>query len=96
MLHALCGASNLRAKEKKKEKHCSSRLSRSRFTLSRTYESCLACQRLFLTKALLALGVEETDPSAVRCGRGGWSCCLIVDIQVSGISMPLFLLMSFG
>ena len=27
-----------------------SRLSRSRFTLSRAYESCLACQRLFLTK----------------------------------------------
>ena len=30
-----------------KENHCSSRLSRSRFTLSRAYESCLACQRLF-------------------------------------------------
>ena len=40
------------AREKKrKENHCSSRLSRSRFTLSRTYESCLACQRLFLPVA---------------------------------------------
>ena len=47
--HALCSASNLRAREKKKENHCSSRLSRSRFTLSRAYESCLACQRLFHT-----------------------------------------------
>ena len=45
---ALCSASNLRAREKKKENHCSSRLSRSRCTLSRVYESCLACQRLFL------------------------------------------------
>ena len=44
----------LRERDKKKENHCSSRLSKSRFTLSQAYESCLACQRLFLTGNLLA------------------------------------------
>ena len=40
------------AREKKRKRnHCSSRLSRSSFTLSRAYESCLACQRLFLTES---------------------------------------------
>ena len=52
---ALCSVSKLRAREKKKENHCSSRLSRSRFTLSRAYELCLAYQRLFL--AVLVNGV---------------------------------------
>ena len=48
-------ASKLRAREKKKENHCSNRLSRSCFTLSRAYELCLAYQRLFL--AVLVNGV---------------------------------------
>ena len=39
------------ARETKRKR---ARLSRSRFTLSRAYESCLACQRLFLTGNLLA------------------------------------------
>ena len=52
---ALCSASKLRARGKKKENHCSSRLSKSHFTLSRAYELCLAYQRLFL--AVLVNGV---------------------------------------
>jgi len=50
----------------------------------------------FRSKALLALWEEEADPLAVQCGRGQLSCCLIVDIQASGISVPLFLLMLLG
>ena len=50
----------------------------------------------FWSNALLALWEEETDPSAVHCGRGRMSCCLIVGIHVSGISIPLSLLMLLG
>ena len=40
----------IRTRERKEEKAiCSSRLSRSCFTLSRAYESCLACQTLIST-----------------------------------------------
>ena len=46
----------------------------------------------FRSKALLALSEEETDPSAVRCGGDRLSCCLIVGINTSGISIPLSLL----
>ena len=35
----------------------------------------------FWSKALLVLWEEETDPSAVGCGRDRLSCCLIVGIQ---------------
>ena len=35
----------------------------------------------FRSKALLVLWEEETDPSAVGCGRDRLSCCLIVGIQ---------------
>ena len=35
----------------------------------------------FRSKALLVLLEEETDPSAVDCGRDRLSCCLIVGIQ---------------
>ena len=35
----------------------------------------------FWSKALLVLWEEETDPSAVSCGRDRLSCCLIVGIQ---------------
>ena len=37
------------------------------------------------SKALSALWEEETDPSAVRCGRGRLSYCLIVGIHAIGI-----------
>ena len=47
----------------------------------------------FRSKALLALWGEETDPAAVRCGRGRLSCCLSVGIQASRISIPLILFM---
>ena len=47
----------------------------------------------FRSKALLALWGEETDPAAVRCGRGRLSCCLSVGIQALGIAIPLILLM---
>ena len=50
----------------------------------------------FWSKALLALWEEETDPSAVRCGKDRLSCCLIVGIHASGISIPLSLLMLLG
>ena len=54
MLHVLhCVVLVNFAREKKRKRTtvqaASSRLSRSRFTLSRACESCLACQRLFLT-----------------------------------------------
>ena len=42
----------------------------------------------FWSKALLALWEFKTDPSAVRCGRGRFSCCLIVLIHASGILCP--------
>ena len=38
----------------------------------------------FRSKALSALWEEETDPSAVRCGRGRLSYCLIVGIHAIG------------
>ena len=41
----------------------------------------------FRSKALLALWEEKTDPSAVRCGGDQFSCCLIVGIHASGISV---------
>ena len=50
----------------------------------------------FWSKALLALLEEETDPSAVLCGGDRLSCCLIVGIHASGISIPLSLLMLLG
>ena len=50
----------------------------------------------FRSKALLVLWEEETDPSVVRCGRGRLSCCLIVIMHASGISIPLSLLMLLG
>ena len=45
----------------------------------------------FWSNALLTLREEETDPSAVCCGRGRMSCCLTVGIHASGISIPLSL-----
>ena len=51
----------------------------------------------FPFKALLVLWEEETDPSAVRCVRYRLSCCLIVGIWASGISiLQLSLLMLLG
>ena len=52
----------------------------------------------FRYKALLALWewAKETDPSAVRCGRGRLLCCLMVGIHAAGISVPLSLLMLPG
>ena len=50
----------------------------------------------FVSKALLVLSQEETNPSAVRCGRERLLCCLIVAIYASGISIPLSLLMLLG
>ena len=50
----------------------------------------------FQSKAFLALWEEVTDPSAVRCGGNRLSCCLIVGIHTSGISIPLSLLMLLG
>ena len=44
----------------------------------------------FRSKALLALWEEEADPLAFQRGRGQLSCCLIVDIQASGIWIPLY------
>ena len=35
----------------------------------------------FRSKALLALWEEETDPSAIGCGRDRLPCCLIVGIH---------------
>ena len=48
-LERVCGGEKviIRARERKEEKPiCSSRLSRSRFTLSRAYKSCFACRTL--------------------------------------------------
>ena len=39
---------------------------------------------------------RNCDPSAVHCGRGRMSCCRIVGIHASGISIPLSLLMLLG
>ena len=50
----------------------------------------------FRSKALLVFSEEETDPSAVRCGRDRQLCCLIVGVHTSGISVPLSLLMLLG
>ena len=44
----------------------------------------------FRSKALLALWEEEADPLAFQRGRGQLTCCLIVDIQASGIWIPLY------
>ena len=43
----------------------------------------------WISKALLVLSEEETDPSAVRCGNDRLLCCLIVGIHASGVSIPL-------
>ena len=37
----------------------------------------------FRSKALLALLEEDTDPPAVRCGRGRLSCCLKSTVSLS-------------
>ena len=45
MFHALCSASDLRASEKRRKISLFPKQTlRTRFTLSRAYESCLACQ----------------------------------------------------
>ena len=47
----------------------------------------------WVSKTLLVLSEEETDPSAIRCGNDRLLCCLIVGIHASGISIPLSPLM---
>ena len=72
MLHLLhCVVLVTFAREKKKENHCSSRLSRSRFTLSRAYESCLACQRLFLTMIAHDDSLRMGLDGSLRIGSDG-------------------------
>ena len=52
----------IRARERKEEKPiCSSRLSRSCFTLSRAYESCFACRTLISNSVGIKHGLRTAD-----------------------------------